>query len=216
MNDPNYHPMISRLREILMVDLPSDAIVAGGCLRDCILGGTPKDVDVFVGPGMDVPAWVEAYGGNCWAVAGAVTEYDAGLQARVAQVFDTNLRVGDDGLTTDLDGPAIQFVQMKRTTSIEEHFARFDFDFCKLALLQDGSFKADPTASLALSQKVARWTLEEGDVRRAGSMDRVIRWLQRPMFRSWRFVMGNNVFGYHPSRNFALLKGAAETLERGQ
>lgn len=216
MNDPNYHPMISRLREILMVDLPSDAIVAGGCLRDCILGGTPKDVDVFVGPGMDVPAWVEAHGGNCWAVAGAVTEYDAGLQARVAQVFDTNLRVGDDGLTTDLDGPAIQFVQMKRTTSIEEHFARFDFDFCKLALLQDGSFKADPTASLALSQKVARWTLEEGDVRRAGSMDRVIRWLQRPMFRSWRFVMGNNVFGYHPSRNFALLKGAAETLERGQ
>lgn len=216
MNDPNYHPMISRLRESLMVDLPSDAIVAGGCLRDCILGGTPKDVDVFVGPGMDVLAWVEAHGGNGWAMGGVVTEYDSGLQASVAQVFNTNLRVGDDGLTTDLDGPELQFVQMKRPTSVEEQFARFDFDFCKLALLQDGSFKADPTASLALRQKVARWTLEEGDVRMAGSMDRVIRWLQRPMFRSWRFVMGDNVFGYHPSKSFALLKGASETLEGGQ
>ena len=216
MNDPNYHPMISRLREILMVDLPSDAIVAGGCLRDCILGGIPKDVDVFVGPGMNVPAWAQAHGGNCWAVCGAATEYDMGLQASVAQVFDTNLRVGDDGLTTDRDGPEIQFIQMKRPTSVEEQFARFDFDFCKLALLQDGSFKADPTAYPALRQKVARWTLEEGDVRRTGSVDRVIRWLQRPMFRSWRFVMGNKVFVYHPSKNFALLKGAAEPPERAQ
>ena len=129
MNDPNYHPMISRLREILMVDLPSDAVVAGGCLRDCILGGIPKDVDVFVGPGLDVRAWVEAHGGNCRAVGGAATEYDAGLQASVAQVFDTNLRVGADGLAADLDGPEIQFIQMKRPTSVEEQFARFDFDF---------------------------------------------------------------------------------------
>lgn len=202
MNEPHSHPLIAQMKTLL-AGLPEDAMIAGGCLRDCLLGARPKDIDLFVGPDFDVSAWAEKNGGWASKHLRDSAEYETGMPGSVARVIDPTLFLGDDGLEhykgiSTSDGIPLQIIQMAAKTSTEQQLARFDFDFCQFALAQDGTFVGTDAAYVALGSKKARWRLAVGDSRRRGSEDRVRRWLGRPEFRDWRFVFPGVTYVYSP------------------
>lgn len=121
--------------EIIQLDFP-DAVIAGGALRDLILGREPKDIDVFAEhrpftpsqhlyTAADIKDWAQNYLGPARCVINdAWAAYNDALDGVVCAVEI------DAALTRPLP---IQLITMNRPVTFENVVDRIDFGLCRVS-----------------------------------------------------------------------------------
>lgn len=124
--------------EIIQYGFP-DAVIAGGALRDLILGREPKDIDVFaehpstgfstgslVGANTaEIKEWAERYLGPARCVINSAwANYNEGMDGVVCAVEI------DTALTRPLP---IQLIMMNRPMTLQSAVERIDFGLCRVS-----------------------------------------------------------------------------------
>lgn len=142
------------------------AIVAGGCLRDAILGVPHRDIDIFVGPDFDPTKLPEAWAAFVLSPETFVQDYAEHFAPRLKAVWGL---ANCDG---ELLGPAAaQIIVMAEPIKLPELLADFDWGFCQIGghtlskLFCTDAFRAD------MNNNTATLTAKPGDPR----MERMLR-----------------------------------------
>ena len=173
------------LRNHVSVDHPG-AVIAGGCLRDLILGAPVKDIDFFV-PATDRPANMKWAG---WEKVREFTDtqgYILGFRDEVCRVteffvpYQPLLPVQIIELRWDLSQkPFIDFVM-----------ERMDFDFCRVAygprrpMLDRAKLEVSLEAQCAFETNVATLMICEDRIQAERSIKRAIRFQEK--YPGWMF-----------------------------
>ena len=103
-----------------------NSYIAGGALRDLVIGSTPKDVDIFVGPD-----WQSAY----------LDYLGDASEVRQGAPFDkhpASWSAGDSTIEriinlTRESGTLYQIIERKDNLTASEMLGRFDFGLCRIA-----------------------------------------------------------------------------------
>jgi hypothetical protein len=124
-----------------------EAIVAGGFLRDTLLGIEPKDIDVFIG-------------NKTMTSEALVSALHEALGGYVKVEFDVTYSAMEVDRILAVDSPAypfpIQVIEMKPGLSPVEHARRHDFGICQVWI---GSHGLDATIAFTEDRKRKLCTL---------------------------------------------------------
>lgn len=114
-----------------------EAVLAGGALRDLILGGEVKDLDIFIGP--DGTNLMEVlmlrHGWRLITVTNAV--YVASMRREVVKVCGYRV--------PGLD-PEVQIIQLKKLDEPHDAISRMDFAACQVGMISTTHWVYTPAA----------------------------------------------------------------------
>jgi len=140
----------------ILAQMPKDSVIAGGAIRDYLLGVEPKDIDVFC------PIYFPA--GNApaeeWAL---VPQERSGLE----RINDRYERLQEYEKFTDvvcvsrgkIEGYTVDLVELEKMESGEALVQTFDFDITRL--WYDGKIHTTPEADAALASKTVTLLINE-------------------------------------------------------
>lgn len=167
----------------------SDALVAGGCLRDAHFGVQKKDIDIYVGPAFDAEK-VQSATASCFLDVheDRIREYSQFYGDRMTAVYSVRSDTAgfaDDFLCEADAAPTIQVIQMKEPVTLANVLGGFDFGFCQVA---------SRSGDLVWASKHFRWDAENNT---ATSL------LARNDLRLRHSVLrANRLKGRYPTRRF--------------
>lgn len=151
-----------QLWDEILADLPDGAVIAGGAVRDYLLGVDPKDIDVFIHANEFVhPAGFEGLGDEKSAEYDAMNEISIVVRGNIA------------GFQVDLVGV---------TFSPDEMVERFDFGIARC--WYDGEIHDTPEAAADRANKTVTLLLDDRIER---SRARFARFNER-MGGDWRLI----------------------------
>lgn len=113
-----------KILKFIQKDIPG-ASLAGGYLRDAVLGGTPKDIDIFI-------PYVEPY------VIDRVMQSYSAVEMKGAKYMPQQevTRIWDvvDSIKTELSTRKlpVQIIMLNKGLNIEERIQQYDFGLCQI------------------------------------------------------------------------------------
>lgn len=180
--------MLSRYQPFLriLLELAPDLYVAGGAVKDCLLGTPVADVDIVFPPGRETVAALFAAKTGATRVAFREGEPERSTERVVARdgdeplVFDFTLRRGSS-MEEDLSGrdftvtamalPLGAFLEGDRSRLVDPLGGRADIGARRIRAVSDGSFRRDPLRLL----RAFRLAAELGFAIEAVTLERISR-----------------------------------------
>lgn len=146
--------IVGSLRDNVLTDVPVEPVVAGGFLRDHLVGVTPKDLDIFIKFSPDLDEFDRDYFKGL--IFGRLKEMDEineeeaepppffevedlsknyDNNSAVVQILDGVLEFGTTLKFENYRPPSIQLIA--HTQEVDELLDRFDINLCKVAYVPD-------------------------------------------------------------------------------
>jgi hypothetical protein len=156
-----------------------DGIIAGGSVRDFLLGVEPRDTDLFVKASPETANAIALLGAQPVTPVNCGPASDQDDEGYIMRTDATYLYENGGG------GPPLNIVVLAEPPEAKALLAEFDFGVCMAGWSAKAGFVIRDEFFTDAAQKTFTWMSSR---RRQRSQERYAKFVQRPHFRDWRLV----------------------------